>query len=52
MSYSIVEGVADNEEVLYCPYCGTYTELENMGQGMNRCNNCNKFFYVIEDEEE
>lgn len=51
MSYSIVEGVAENEEVSYCPYCGTYTELENKSLGKNKCNECNKKFYVIEDEE-
>lgn len=51
MSYSIVEGVANNDEVIYCPFCGTYENMENKSQGKNKCKECNKVFYVIEDEE-
>jgi ribosomal protein L37AE/L43A len=50
MSYSIVEGVAENEEIEYCPYCGSI-KVDFKGDGAIKCNKCERKFYVVEDDE-
>lgn len=48
MSYSIVTGVAENEEIKYCPYCGATAGLTHKGNGMTACSGCDRDYFVID----
>lgn len=51
MSYSIVEGVAENEDIECCPYCGANIGTFH-GNGMVSCNSCDRKFFVIDVTED
>lgn len=48
--YSIVEGVAENREVEYCPFCGSEGGFILKSDGKVECSECERKFYVIEDD--
>lgn len=50
MSYGFVSGLADNDEVSYCPKCGEHVYTSH-GDGSVTCE-CGYKFYVIEKEQE
>lgn len=51
--YGHVEGYAENDDVKFCPYCGSEM-LTKKVFGSSYCENseCGKEFYVIENDDE
>lgn len=42
-----VEGIA-KQDTTYCPFCGS-SNLTHKGNGSSNCDNCEKYFFVIDD---
>lgn len=51
MAYGIIEGITDNSDIEYCPFCGEEIGIK-YGDGTAKCDSCGRRFGVVEDDEE